>query len=45
MGWPKTYSMKYTHRMAFVGITPIGGNWLCRRTWDFLAERLEVSSP
>jgi dienelactone hydrolase len=42
MGNPKTYSLDTKHRTAFLAITPLGGNWLCRRTWDFLEERFEL---
>jgi dienelactone hydrolase len=44
MGRPMTYQVHARHRMAFIGITPLGGNWLCHRTWDFLEQRLDVAS-
>jgi dienelactone hydrolase len=42
MGRPTTYEMHYRHRMAFAAITPLGGSWLCHRTWDFLRERFDL---
>ena len=40
MGWPETVSLAYGHRIAFAGITPLGGNWICHRAWEFLRQRL-----
>jgi hypothetical protein len=40
MGRPKTLSLNYGHRVAFAAMTPLGGNWICDRTWEFLQQRL-----
>jgi dienelactone hydrolase len=45
LGRPTTYRMDYRHRWAFLSITPLGGNWLSRRAWDFLEERLDLTVP
>jgi dienelactone hydrolase len=42
MGRPKLISLDYGHRVAFAAMTPLGGNWICDRTWEFLQERLGV---
>jgi len=42
MGRPKVYSIDRKHRRAFLDITPLGGNWLCHRTWDFLQDRFDL---
>lgn len=42
MGGPKVFSIDRKHRRAFLDITPLGGNWLCHRTWDFLQERFDI---
>jgi len=40
MGRPERISLNYGHRIAFAAMTPLGGNWICHRTWDFLQRRL-----
>jgi len=45
MGRPRTYQVHAKHRMAFVGITPLGGNWLSELTWEFLRTRLDLTPP
>jgi hypothetical protein len=49
MGRPLKYTLNYGHRIAFFSMTPLGGSWMCRKTWDFLEERLlgdpQKSSP
>jgi dienelactone hydrolase len=42
MGRPRLISLGYGHRVAFAAMTPLGGNWICDRTWEFLQERLGV---
>jgi dienelactone hydrolase len=42
MGRPKLISLDYGHRIAFAAMTPLGGNWICDRTWEFLQSRLGV---
>ena len=42
MGQPLVYSIDRKHRRAFLDITPLGGNWLCHRTWDFLQDRFDL---
>ena len=42
MGRPRLITLDYGHRVAFAAMTPLGGNWICDRTWEFLQERLEV---
>ncbi|MEE4272013.1 MAG: dienelactone hydrolase family protein [Thermoanaerobaculales bacterium] len=41
MGNPMVYTIDRKHRWAFLDITPLGGNWLCHRTWEFLRRRFE----
>jgi len=40
MGRPQLISLEYGHRIAFAAMTPLGGNWICDRTWEFLKQRL-----
>jgi dienelactone hydrolase len=40
MGRPERISLNYGHRIAFAAMTPLGGNWICHRTWEFLQRRL-----
>jgi hypothetical protein len=42
MGYPMTYSIDRKHRQAFLDLTPLGGNWLCHRTWEFLQDRFDL---
>lgn len=42
MGRPMTYKIGSEHRQAFIGLTALGGNWLCHRTWEFLQRRFEL---
>jgi dienelactone hydrolase len=42
MGRPQKFSLNYGHRIAFAAMTPLGGNWICDRTWEFLQQRLGV---
>jgi dienelactone hydrolase len=42
MGRPQLISLEYGHRIAFAAMTPLGGNWICDRTWEFLQQRLMV---
>lgn len=44
MGRPLRYLLNYGHRIAFAAMTPLGGNWLCHRTWEFLQQRLLSSA-
>ena len=39
-GRPQLISLDYGHRIAFAAMTPLGGNWICDRTWEFLKQRL-----
>ena len=40
MGQPEQISLNYGHRKAFLSMTPVGGNWMCERIYEFLEERL-----
>ncbi|MCU0303622.1 MAG: acetylxylan esterase [Thermoanaerobaculales bacterium] len=40
MGRPERWVIGTTHKMAFLAMTPVNGNWLQQRIWEFLAERL-----
>ncbi len=40
LGRPERISLDYSHRNAFLSMTPLGGSWMCRRIWEFLEPRL-----
>lgn len=40
MGRPERYSMHYGHKSAFLAMTPLGRNFMRRRTLEFLHRRL-----
>ena len=43
MNRPQRLLLDYRHKQAFLGMSPLGFNWLRRRIWGFLQESLELS--
>jgi dienelactone hydrolase len=44
-GRPERISVGYTHKRAFLAMTPLGFNWLRYRIYDFLDETLDAPTP
>ena len=45
MGRPQRISLPYSHRVAFLALTPLGGNFVREEIWGFLSRALLEASP
>jgi dienelactone hydrolase len=45
MGRPQRISLPYSHRVAFLAMTPLGGNFMREEIWEFLNRTLRLNSP